>query len=67
MSDIIAGLRPDLCLPSRSAVAANIHVAYCPERVLPGRILVELQEMTGRSGEYRRDALNEPLNFIRPL
>ncbi len=44
MSDLIASLRPDLCLPSRSAVAANIHVAYCPERVLPGRILVELQE-----------------------
>jgi len=44
MSELIASMRPDLCLPSRSAAAANIHVAYCPERVLPGRILIELQE-----------------------
>jgi UDP-N-acetyl-D-mannosaminuronic acid dehydrogenase len=44
MSDVIASLRPDLRLPGHSGSAANIHVAYCPERVLPGRILVELQE-----------------------
>jgi UDP-N-acetyl-D-mannosaminuronic acid dehydrogenase len=44
MSELIARLRPDLCQPGRSGAAANIHVAYCPERVLPGRILVELQE-----------------------
>jgi UDP-N-acetyl-D-mannosaminuronic acid dehydrogenase len=44
MSELIASLRPDLCLPTRSADAANIHVAYCPERVLPGRILLELRE-----------------------
>ena len=36
MSELIASLRPDLCLPSRSAATANIHIAYCPERVLPG-------------------------------
>ena len=43
MSDLIASMRPDLCVPSRSALP-DIHVAYCPERVLPGRILIELQE-----------------------
>ncbi len=44
MSDLIASMRPDLRLPGRSGVDANIHMAYCPERVLPGRILIELRE-----------------------
>lgn len=34
--------RRDLRLPDTSGVAADIHVAYCPERVLPGKILREL-------------------------
>ena len=44
MSELIASLRPDLRVPSRSVAAADINMAYCPERVLPGRILIELQE-----------------------
>ena len=40
--DLIAGLRPDLALPGRSARTPDVAVAYCPERVLPGRILLEL-------------------------
>ena len=39
--DILAGARPDLRWPGRSD-APNIHIAYCPERVLPGRVLQEL-------------------------
>ncbi len=40
--DLLARLRPDLKVPGRSGEAADIAIAYCPERVLPGRILVEL-------------------------
>lgn len=39
---LLAELRPDLKIPSHCTGAADIFVAYCPERVLPGRILVEL-------------------------
>ncbi|MEP9401811.1 UDP-N-acetyl-D-mannosamine dehydrogenase [Sphingomonas sp. VNH70] len=39
--DLIAELRPDLALPGVAA-APDIAVAYCPERVLPGRIILEL-------------------------
>lgn len=39
--DILADARPDLAWPGRSD-APDIHVAYCPERVLPGRVLQEL-------------------------
>ncbi|MEH3035044.1 MAG: UDP-N-acetyl-D-mannosamine dehydrogenase [Sphingomonas adhaesiva] len=38
----IAALRPDLSVPGRGTGAADLFIAYCPERVLPGRILIEL-------------------------
>ncbi|MDA4835085.1 UDP-N-acetyl-D-mannosamine dehydrogenase, partial [Enterobacter hormaechei] len=40
--DLLATLRPDLRVPGRAGETADIAIAYCPERVLPGRILVEL-------------------------
>jgi UDP-N-acetyl-D-mannosaminuronic acid dehydrogenase len=40
---IIAELRPDLVVPKDGGVEdADIALAYCPERVLPGRIVNEL-------------------------
>jgi UDP-N-acetyl-D-mannosaminuronic acid dehydrogenase len=38
----IAALRPDLTLPDPSRGGGDIHIAHCPERVLPGRVLHEL-------------------------
>ena len=38
----IGELRPDLTLPDPLRDAADIHVAHCPERVLPGSVLREL-------------------------
>lgn len=35
-------LRPDLSFPVSGAADADINVAYCPERVLPGNVLREL-------------------------
>ncbi len=40
--DTIATLRPDLGLPYAGSDAHDVHFAYCPERVLPGRTLIEL-------------------------
>ena len=40
----LAKLRPDLSFPSVGNDTCDIHVAYCPERVLPGRVLIELVE-----------------------
>jgi UDP-N-acetyl-D-mannosaminuronic acid dehydrogenase len=42
ISELLAEIRPDLRLPTRDGAAPEINVAYCPERVLPGRILSEL-------------------------
>ena len=38
----LAARRPDLVFPDGAAAAPDVHVAYSPERVLPGRVLVEL-------------------------
>jgi UDP-N-acetyl-D-mannosaminuronic acid dehydrogenase len=39
---LMAELRPDLSFPMPGDGVPDVHVAYCPERVLPGRTLVEL-------------------------
>jgi UDP-N-acetyl-D-mannosaminuronic acid dehydrogenase len=46
MSRFLAELRPDLTFPSPrpQSQGADVSLAYCPERVLPGRILKELVE-----------------------
>ena len=41
MAEWLAELRPDLTFPQQGE-AADINVAYCPERVLPGQVMVEL-------------------------
>jgi UDP-N-acetyl-D-mannosaminuronic acid dehydrogenase len=42
MRDLLEELRPDLKMPHAGNGATDIAIAYCPERVLPGKILVEL-------------------------
>ncbi len=38
----LAEARPDLSFPQQAAEASDIQIAYCPERVLPGRVVHEL-------------------------
>ena len=42
MRDAMAAIRPDLAMPGRCDGRPDVSIAYCPERVLPGRILEEL-------------------------
>lgn len=42
MAGWLADARPDLTFPQNAGEAADINVAYCPERVLPGRVMIEL-------------------------
>jgi len=42
MRDVFAEKRPDLAMPGLCEGTPDISIAYCPERVLPGRILEEL-------------------------
>ncbi len=42
LRDLVAELRPDLKFPGLVSETPDVSFAYCPERVLPGRILEEL-------------------------
>lgn len=42
LADWLAAERPDLSFPQQEGAAADVQIAYCPERVLPGQVLQEL-------------------------
>lgn len=42
LAEWLAAARPDLSFPQQAAEAADIQIAYCPERVLPGKVVQEL-------------------------
>lgn len=42
MAGWLACARPDLTFPHQRGELADINIAYCPERVLPGRVVHEL-------------------------
>lgn len=42
MASWLAAERPDLRFPQTAGGLADINIAYCPERVLPGNIMIEL-------------------------
>ncbi|GBU11618.1 UDP-N-acetyl-D-mannosaminuronic acid dehydrogenase [Enterobacterales bacterium] len=42
MAEWLAECRPDLRFPQQESDRADVNIAYCPERVLPGQVMVEL-------------------------
>ncbi len=42
LRDLLAEQRPDLKFPGLTSETPDVSIAYCPERVLPGKILEEL-------------------------
>lgn len=42
MAQWLAEIRPDLTFPQQVGEQADVNIAYCPERVLPGQVMVEL-------------------------
>lgn len=42
MAEWLAEARPDLTFPHQQGEDADIDIAYCPERVLPGQVMIEL-------------------------
>lgn len=66
--DLLAKLRPDLTMPGRGG-EAGVAIAYCPERVLPGRILHELiandRVIGGITPRCARKALSFYRRFVR--
>jgi UDP-N-acetyl-D-mannosaminuronic acid dehydrogenase len=69
LRDLIAELRPDLKVPGLSRETPDISIAYCPERVLPGKILEELtgndRSIGGITPRCARKALAFYKRFVR--
>jgi UDP-N-acetyl-D-mannosaminuronic acid dehydrogenase len=69
LRDLIAQARPDLKVPGLSSETPDISIAYCPERVLPGRILEELtnndRSIGGITPRCARKALAFYKRFVR--
>ena len=42
LAEWLAAARPDLSFPQQKQENADIQIAYCPERVLPGKVVQEL-------------------------
>jgi UDP-N-acetyl-D-mannosaminuronic acid dehydrogenase len=67
--DLIAKLRPDLKIPGATNETSDVSIAYCPERVLPGRILEELtnndRSIGGITPRCARKALTFYKRFVR--
>jgi len=69
LRDMIAAQRPDLAMPGIASGTPDIAIAYCPERVLPGRILEELthndRSIGGITPRCARKALAFYKRFVR--
>lgn len=69
LRDMIAQMRPDLKIPGLTRETPDISIAYCPERVLPGRILEELtnndRSIGGITPRCARKALAFYKRFVR--
>ncbi|MDE2411374.1 MAG: UDP-N-acetyl-D-mannosamine dehydrogenase [Sphingomonadales bacterium] len=69
LRDLIAARRPDLKCPGLITETPDLSIAYCPERVLPGKILEELtnndRSIGGITPRCARKALAFYKRFVR--
>lgn len=65
MAAIMAELRPDLSFPQQKGELADIQVAHCPERVLPGRILEEVVNNPRVIGGMSRKCAQRALSLYK--
>jgi len=65
VAELLASLRPDLKIPGHCVGVADVAIAYCPERVLPGRILVELIDNDRVIGGITPRCARKALQFYR--
>lgn len=65
LRDLIAARRPDLKCPGLTADIPDLSIAYCPERVLPGRILEELTNNDRSIGGITPRCARKALSFYK--
>ena len=65
LRDQIAALRPDLKCPGLTGDIPDVSIAYCPERVLPGKILEELTNNDRSIGGITPRCARKALSFYK--
>ena len=65
LATTLAAQRPDLTFPGEHGESADVLVAFCPERVLPGQILRELRENDRIIGGLSMRSCEETVNLYR--
>lgn len=65
MSFWLAEMRPDLVFPHQDPGNCNIHIAHCPERILPGKVLHELVHNDRVIGGLTPTCSNKAAEFYR--
>ena len=65
MARWMADLRPDLSFPHDKGEMADINIAHCPERVLPGRIIEEVVNNARVIGGMTRKCAQRALSLYR--
>ena len=69
LAEWLQKLRPDLSFPLQDDNSADIYIAYCPERVLPGRVMTELfandRIIGGLTAESTRQAVELYRLFVK--
>ncbi len=65
MAGWMAALRPDLSFPQDAGEMADINIAHCPERVLPGRIIEEVVNNPRVIGGLTRKCAQRALSLYR--
>ncbi len=65
LTEWLAAARPDLTFPPQMQNTPDIAVAYCPERVLPGRGLIELVDNDRIIGGMSPECASKAVEFYR--
>lgn len=67
VAEILAEMRPDLSFPQRRGELADVQIAHCPERVLPGRILEEVVNNPRVIGGMTRKCAQRALSLYKVI
>lgn len=65
VANLIAAARPDLKIPGHCSGTPDLYISYCPERVLPGRILIELVDNDRVIGGITPRCARKAMGFYR--
>ncbi len=69
IGEVLAKMRPDLAIAGQKAGlaegACDVHLAYCPERVLPGQIIAELVSNDRSIGGMTKGCAAKASTFYR--